>query len=75
MPFVYFHRSDGTRFLNDPKGRYFADEKTVQDEAKRIVAQCLLETEIVSDTMGMSVEAKDLSGRTLFQVSVIASAW
>ncbi|WP_426240307.1 DUF6894 family protein [Pararhizobium sp. DWP1-1-3] len=75
MPFVYLHRSDGKRFFNDPKGRYFVDHKQVQEEAKRVLAMCLLEAEVIGDTMGMSVEAKDLSGRTLFQVTVVASTW
>jgi hypothetical protein len=75
MPFVYLHRSDGKRSLNDPKGRYFIDQREVQYEAKRLLVQCLLETEVIDDIIGMSVEARDLSGKTLFQVSVTASTW
>jgi hypothetical protein len=75
MPFVYLHRSDGKRFHKDRAGRYFLNECQVRDEAKRILAATLLETEMTSDTLGLSVEARDLSGRTIFQVSVVASVW
>jgi hypothetical protein len=75
MPFVYLHRSDGKRFHKDRAGRYFLNECQVRNEAKRILAATLLETEMTGDTLGLSVEAHDLSGRTIFQVSVVASVW
>jgi hypothetical protein len=75
MPFVYLHRSDGKRFHKDGVGRYFLNECQVRNEAKRILAATLLETEMTRDTLGLSIEARDLSGRTIFQVSVVASVW
>jgi hypothetical protein len=75
MPFVYFHRSDGKHVHHDENGRYMISDKQVQAETKRILARYLVEGDITSETIGLSIEARDLSGRTLFQVSVVGSTW
>ncbi|WP_426131305.1 DUF6894 family protein [Pararhizobium sp. PWRC1-1] len=75
MPFVYFHWSDGKRYYFDRRGQYVASDALVQNEAKRILARHLIESEASSSTMGLSVEARDITGRTIFQASVIAAVW
>jgi len=75
MPFVYFHRGDGQHFHRDRDGRYVVDERQVQVEAKKMLAKYLVESATTTDTIGLSVEAQDLSGRTIFQASVIGTTW
>jgi hypothetical protein len=75
MPFVYFHRSDGRCYYFDRLGRYMTSEHQAQIEAKQILARSLIESSSTSDTLGLSVEAQDLSGRTIFQASIIAAVW
>ncbi|WP_075293317.1 DUF6894 family protein [Pararhizobium arenae] len=75
MPFVYFHRSDGQCYYRDRIGRFVASESEVQDEAKQILANDLIACPTTSDTLGLRVEAKDISGRTMFQISVVAAVW
>jgi hypothetical protein len=75
VPFVYFHKSDGTCICKDFTGRYFVDHTQVQQEAKRLLVSALLETDVTGETMGVGIEARDLSGRTVFQISVVASVW
>jgi hypothetical protein len=50
-------------------------EHQAQIEAKQILARSLIESSSTSDTLGLSVEAQDLSGRTIFQASIIAAVW
>ncbi|WP_075293198.1 DUF6894 family protein [Pararhizobium arenae] len=75
MPFVYFHRSDGYCYHHDRIGRYVASESQVLEEAKQILVKDLIACPTTSDTFGLSVKAQDISGRTIFQVSVIAAVW
>lgn len=75
MPYVYFNRSDGKLFLRDLAGTYLPSEARVQAEAKRILAEALLQSDRTQETMGLSVEARDLSGKTLFQISAVACKW
>lgn len=75
MPYVYFNRSDGKSFRRDIVGTYLPSDTRVQAEAKRILAHALLESDGTQETMGLSVEARDLSGKTLFQISAVACKW
>ncbi|WP_438750035.1 DUF6894 family protein [Pararhizobium sp. O133] len=75
MPFVYFHRSDGRRYYLDRQGRYVACGDLARREAKQILARHLIESATTSTTLGLDVEAQDLSGRTIFQACVIAAVW
>jgi hypothetical protein len=75
MPFAYFHRSDGKAQHCDRQGRYVKDVEQAQAEAKRILARELMQSEPTIDTSGLSVAVQDLSGRTLFMISAIATTW
>ncbi|WP_075292867.1 DUF6894 family protein [Pararhizobium arenae] len=75
MPFVYFHLCDGQLFFPDRFGKFVANESGVQTEAKKILARRLMQSPATSETFGLSVEAQDLSGRILFQVSVVGATW
>jgi hypothetical protein len=75
MPFVYFNRCDGKSFRRDLVGAYFPSDTRVHAEAKRILAEALLQSEGMQETMGLSVEARDLSGKTLFQISAVGCKW
>lgn len=75
MPFVYFHRSDGKAYHRDRQGRYLKDVEQAKAEAKRILARELTRAEPTIDTSGLSVTVEDLSGRTLFMISAIATTW
>jgi hypothetical protein len=70
-----FHRSDGKSFRRDIVGTYLPSDTRVLAEAKRILAQALLQSDGTQDTMGLSVEARDLSGKTLFQISAVGCKW
>ncbi|MCV9967794.1 DUF2634 domain-containing protein [Pararhizobium sp. BT-229] len=75
MPYLYFNRSDGKSFRRDLIGTYLHSEARVQAEAKRILAEALLQSDGTLETTGLSVEARDLSGKTLFQISAVACKW
>jgi len=75
MPFVYFHRSDAKAYHRDRQGRYVKDVEQAKAEAKRILARELTRAEPTIDTSGLSVTVEDLSGRTLFMISAIATTW
>jgi hypothetical protein len=75
MPFVYFHRSDGKAYHRDRQGRYVKDIEQAKAEAKRILARELMQAEPTIDTSGLSVAVQDLSGRTVFLISAIATTW